>query len=143
MVAMSGAIMPEPLAMPEIRTLTPSISHSAVEPLGKVSVVMMPEPALAQLSGDRPVWMSGSLAVILASSNTTPITPVEASMTARWRQPKRLAASAAVRRAASAPSLPVKALAQPALMTIRRTPSPPLSASSCFLHQSTGAEPTL
>ena len=29
MVAMSGAIMPDPLAMPAIRTLRPSISHSA------------------------------------------------------------------------------------------------------------------
>ncbi|MNC67560.1 hypothetical protein D3C75_1180680 [compost metagenome] len=29
MVAMSGAIMPEPLAIPAILTLTPSISHSA------------------------------------------------------------------------------------------------------------------
>ena len=29
MVAMSGAIMPDPLAIPAMRTLWPSISHSA------------------------------------------------------------------------------------------------------------------
>ncbi|MCY1544630.1 hypothetical protein D9M68_805270 [compost metagenome] len=34
MVAMSGAIMPEPLAMPLIRTSTPSISSTAPESLG-------------------------------------------------------------------------------------------------------------
>ena len=51
--------------------------------------------------------------------------------------------SEAVRRAASAPALPVKALAQPALTTRARTSWPPPSASSCRLHQSTGAEPIL
>ena len=77
----------------------------------------------------------------MASSNSTPITPVEASITSRWRQSNRLAIAEATRRAASAPGLPVKELAQPALTTSARTSSPP-EASSCRLHQSTGAEPT-
>ncbi len=38
---MSGAIMPEPLAMPEITTGTPSNSTVAVATLAKVSVVMI------------------------------------------------------------------------------------------------------
>ena len=69
------------------------------------------------------------------------MTPVEASMTSRWRQSNRLATAAATRRAASAPGLPVKELAQPALTTRARMSSPSLAAS-CFWHQSTGAAPT-
>jgi hypothetical protein len=111
--------------------------------LGKVSVVMMPRPARAQASASSPFSISGSLATIFLSSSTTPITPVEASITSRWRQPKRLATSEAVRRAASAPALPVKALAQPALITRARTSLPPSAPARCFLHQSTGAEPIL
>ena len=98
--------------------------------MGKVSVVMMARPARAQASESSPASMSGIRATIFRSSSTTPITPVEASMTSRWRQPKRFATSEAVRRAASAPALPVKALAQPALTTSARTSWPPPSASS-------------
>ena len=50
-VAMSGAIMPEPLAIPAIRTFTPSISASATVPLGKVSVVMTAPAASSHLPG--------------------------------------------------------------------------------------------
>jgi hypothetical protein len=64
-------------------------------------------------------------------------------MTSRWRQPNNLATSEAVRRAASAPALPVKALAQPALTTRARTSCPPSEAARWRLHQSTGAEPIL
>ncbi|MCY1244487.1 hypothetical protein D9M72_575620 [compost metagenome] len=92
-------------------------------------MVMMPRPACVQLSAFRPASTADRRAVIFLSSSTTPMTPVEASMTSRWRQSKRLATSEAVRRAASAPALPVKALAQPALTTRALTPSPPLSAS--------------
>ena len=68
------------------------------------------------------------------------MTPVEATITSRWRQSNRLATAEATRRTASAPGLPVKELAQPALTTRART-SVPLVAASCFWHQSTGAEP--
>ncbi len=61
-------------------------------------------------------------------------------MMSRWRQSMRRDNAEAVRRAASAPGLPVKAFAQPALTIRARMSLPPL-ASSCFLHQSTGAEP--
>ena len=48
MVAMSGAIIPEPLAMPLIvTTVLPSLAF-AVAPLAKVSVVMMAAAASAQ-----------------------------------------------------------------------------------------------
>ena len=51
MVAMSGAIMPEPLAIPAIVTGTPSISAVAAAPLGKVSVVMIARAAASMPSG--------------------------------------------------------------------------------------------
>ena len=50
-VAMSGAIMPLPLAIPLIRTGTPPISAVRVLALGKVSVVMMPRAASSHLAG--------------------------------------------------------------------------------------------
>ena len=139
MVAMLGAIMPEPLAMPAMRTLTPSISASAKAPLANVSVVMMADAAAGQLSAATPSVISSSRAVIFSSGKSTPMTPVEPSITSFARQPIRLAA-AATRLAAAAPGLPVKELAQPALTTRPRTePSPDANP---FLHQSTGAEPT-
>ena len=139
-VAMFGAIMPEPLAIPAIRTVWPSIVASATAPLGKVSVVMMASEASAQPSGDRRAAISGNTASIFAASSSTPITPVEASMTSSGAADRACAAAAAVRRAASAPGGPVKLLAQPALHTSART-APPF----CWIadwHQSTGAEPT-
>jgi hypothetical protein len=51
MVAMSGAIMPDPLAMPAMATSAPPIRAVAVAPFGKVSVVMMALAASAQISG--------------------------------------------------------------------------------------------
>ncbi len=117
MVAMFGAIMPEPLQKPAMRTGTPPIIAVATAPLGKVSVVMIALAPAAQLSGESLAPISGKRAVILASSSSTPITPVEASITSPGRQRRRWAAAAATRSAASAPGRPVKALAQPALTT--------------------------
>ena len=114
---------------------------TAWAPFGKVSVVMIARAAASQLSASSLAVISGRRWMILPSSSSTPITPVEASMTSRWRQSKRLATAEATRRAASAPGLPVKELAQPALTTRARTSSPS-DASSWRLHQSTGAEPT-
>ncbi len=48
MVAMSGAIMPAPLAMPLIVTATPPIFAVRVATLGKVSVVMIALAASTQ-----------------------------------------------------------------------------------------------
>ena len=49
-VAMSGAIMPAPLAMPLIVTVTPSMAAWRVASFGKVSVVMIAWAAAAQAS---------------------------------------------------------------------------------------------
>src|SRR5260370_12003785 len=51
MVAMSGAIMPAPLAMPQIETLLLPIRAVAVAPLGNVSVVMIALAASCQRPG--------------------------------------------------------------------------------------------
>ena len=140
MVAMFGAIMPEPLAIPAIRTGVRSIWVWATAPLGNVSVVMIADAAAAQLSASRPATSSGTTGSIRPASSTTPITPVEASITWSAGTPRAAPAASAVRRAASAPGAPVKLLAQPALQTRARTRPP--SASSAARHQSTGAEPT-
>ena len=49
MVAMSGAIMPEPLAMPLMVTVLPPSFTLTVAALGKVSVVMMALAAMVQV----------------------------------------------------------------------------------------------
>jgi hypothetical protein len=54
MVAMSGAIIPDPFAIPEIVVRTPPISAVAVAPLGKVSVhrlARQPVQHAAELGG--------------------------------------------------------------------------------------------
>ena len=60
MVAMSGAIMPEPLATPAIFTGTPSTSADATAPFGKVSVVMIARAASPHPAGSSEVVSSDS-----------------------------------------------------------------------------------
>ena len=135
MVAMSGAIMPAPLAMPLIVTVALPRRAVAVATFGKVSVVMMalaassqpPACALAtRPSITPPNWLAGS---------GSPITPVEARNTSPGLQPAALAASSAVNLQASRPVLPVKALALPELTTSARA-----AALSLSRHHSTGAD---
>ena len=76
MVAMSGAIMPDPLAIPLIVTFTPSIIAVAVAALAKVSVVMMASAAAARQWPAAPSrTRSPSTRVILAVGSGSPITP--------------------------------------------------------------------
>ncbi len=51
MVAMSGAIMPAPLAMPAMVTSTPSMATVAAASFGKVSVVMIARAASTMAPG--------------------------------------------------------------------------------------------
>ncbi len=68
MVAMSGAIMPAPLAMPQMVTGVPPTRAIAAAPLGKVSVVMIAAAASSQLPGAasaaKPIHHAGELAGI-------------------------------------------------------------------------------
>ena len=72
----------------------------------------------------------------LSATSGSPITPVEARNTSRGRQPRALAASAAVSLVASRPLRPVKALALPELTTSARAIPPP----RWVRHHSTGAD---
>ena len=101
-VAMSGAIMPEPLAMPLIVTGTPSMLALAVAPFGKVSVVMMVRAAACQSSAPRPIQQRRQDRRRSCSAGSgSPITPVEAMNTSSVGQPSRPAAATAVRSTAS------------------------------------------
>ena len=134
-VAISGAIMPLPLAMPLMRTSVPPMRAVRVTPLGKVSVVMIPRAAASQPDSDRLACSSGNAAVSFSWGRTSPITPVEERKTCSMGTPAILAAAAAVALQASAPALPVKTLALPALITTARA----LPPGSISRHQSTGA----
>lgn len=91
MVAMSGAIMPEPLAMPLMVTVLPPSFTRAVAALGKVSVVMMAFAAMPHALGSA-AWASfGRALVMKAGSRGSPMTPVEAWKMSCGLQPRSLA----------------------------------------------------
>ena len=135
-VAMSGAIMPLPLAMPLMRTSAPSMRATRVAVLGNVSVVMMPRAASPQASSRSPAYRPGNAATSRSCGNTSPITPVEARKTCLGGQPTRSAAACAVATQATRPARPVKTLAFPALTTTARMPS----SVQRSRHRSTGAD---
>ena len=135
MVAMSGAIMPAPLAMPLMVTLALPSFTVAVATFGKVSVVMIAFAASSQPSGAARATRSSSMPLNLVASSGSPITPVEARKILPGLVAAALAAIAAVSVVACLPVLPVKALALPELTTSARA-SPPFSTAR---HQSTAA----
>ncbi len=86
-VAMSGAIMPLPLAMPVIRTSCPPISAVLARCLregigGHDAAGGSLPPVLAQRIGS-----AGSAATSFSCGSTSPITPVEATNTCRAGSP--------------------------------------------------------
>src|SRR6266571_4686155 len=103
MVAMSGRIMPAPLAIPV--TVTPRLSSRARcdRALGTVSVVMIVSAARAQLSSHRSATHAGRPATMRSSGSGSMITPVENGSTCRESQPRRFAAA---RLCASEPLFP-------------------------------------
>jgi hypothetical protein len=136
MVAMSGAIMPEPLAMPLMVTVLPPSFALTVAALGNVSVVMMALAAMDQASGSAASASFGRALVMKEGSSGSPMTPVEAWKISTGLQSRSLPAAFATAVTVATPALPVKALAFPALMTTARA-VPPFRLSA---HQSTGAE---
>ena len=136
MVAMSGMIMPAPLAMPLMVTLALPSFTVAVATFGKVSVVMMALAAAIQWSGVAASASVASTPSNLVASSGSPITPVEARNTSPVVQPTAFAAVCAVSAVDCLPVLPVKALALPELTTSARAcPRPSLAR-----HHSTGAD---
>ena len=80
-VAMSGAIMPAPFAMPQMVTGAAPIRAMAAAPFGNVSVVMMAFAASCQALGAA-LAISRSMTVAnLVASSGSPITPVDARNT--------------------------------------------------------------
>src|SRR5882757_8695964 len=142
MVAMSGAIMPAPLAMPLMVTLALPSLTVAVATFGKVSVVMIARAALIQSAGAALSASVPSTPSNLVASSGSPITPVEARYTSLALQPTALAASAAVSVVAWRPVLPVKALALPEFTTSARAKLPFEDPPRLNLarHHSTGAD---
>ena len=96
MVAISGAIMPLPLQKPWIVTSALPIRAVRTAALGKVSVVMMPRAAASQPSSAKAACSPGQGGGECSCGSTSPITPVEASITSRGLQPTSPAAAAAV-----------------------------------------------
>ena len=136
MVAISGAIMPEPLAIPLTVTSAPPMRTRRVAPLGKVSVVMIAAAAPRQSSSPRSAFRPSKQPISFSSGRVSPMTPVEATKTSRLRQPIRPRSASIERATESSPARPVKALALPAL-TSRARARPP--ASACR-HHSTGTD---
>ena len=78
-VAMSGAIMPEPLAKPEMVTVALPIFTVRDAPLAKVSVVMMASAAWRQPRARKPRLIPASLPAMKSGGTSSPMTPVEAT----------------------------------------------------------------
>ncbi len=87
MVAMSGRIIPAPLAMPVRVIVFPSIFSCVDKHLGRVSVVKIPQEASSQLPASSFANAAGTTAVILFTGRASPITPVEKGRTAWAEQP--------------------------------------------------------
>ena len=119
MVAISGAIMPEPLAMPEMVTVLPAISQVALAPLAKVSVVRMALAASSQLAVPDVVRASNCEMRHDVSSGS-PITPVEEVAICVSGTCNFVARAAVSVDTASSPTWPVKAFALPAFTNSAR-----------------------
>ena len=81
MVAMSGAIIPEPLQKPLMVTVVPPITARRLTALGKVSVVMIARAASGHAVSERPASTMGRCWGISLGDIGWPITPVEATKT--------------------------------------------------------------
>jgi len=116
-VAMCGEIMPQPLAAAPRRT-TPSARCSSSAPrLGKLSVVRIAWLKCSPPPGFRVAAAAAMPGSIFPISRGAPITPVEATATVSTGRRRCCAVSRRMRAASASPSLPVHALALPALTT--------------------------
>src|SRR5947199_1629035 len=120
----------------------PAILKEAAAVLGRVSVVQIASETSAKERAEERRWRarSGTARKILSRASGTPMTPVEQTKTSSGLQPRRLAVSATVRRAAACPAAPVAQLALPAFTTMARIR--PLEARKWTLEIRTGAATT-
>lgn len=122
-VAMLGAIIAAPFAVPVTVTLCPLISTVRLASLCTVSVVIMPRAAE---TNESVVSLSFSTigpmpAASFSRGRKCPMTPVEQTRKSDSSQPILFAASAVIQRASSIPRCPVHAFAFPELMITPRT----------------------
>ena len=142
MVAILGCIIPEPLHIPPICTIVPSISNSTATCFDLVSVVIIASAARAASAAVSPSC-PGSLSIpfpIISIGSCFPITPVLATRTASSSIPSFSAVFAAISRHFSYPSSPVHALAIPLFTTIACAL---FDSNTTFLSHFTGAAHTL
>src|SRR5262245_32129886 len=132
MVAISGRIIPAPLAIPV--TVAPPARRDLA--LGTVSVVMIASAALPQLSSPRSAMHAGSPATMRATGSGSMITPVEKGSTSRGSQARSRAAASQAARASASPAFSVPALALPVLTTSARVGRP---EARCSFATCTGA----
>ena len=133
-VAMSGAIIPEPLMIPTSVTGRPSTTAVVTAPLAKVSVVMIVAAASSHPHGSA-AKAASSPASALSMGSGTPITPVDATNTSDGTHPIADAARAAIASTAARPRCPVNALEFPAFTTSARACP---STSACRHHSTSG-----
>ena len=101
MVAIFGAIIPEPLAQPPMITGFPPTVSRTVRSLITKSVVRIPWANALPPAGDNAAVSSGRAAVILSMGNGFPIIPVEATRTSVALIPNAVAHVSAMRTASA------------------------------------------
>ena len=125
MVAMFGAIMPAPFAIPPTMHVHFPDGNSTATSLGLVSVVMIARAASAPPCRERRRPASATPARTFSMGRRTPMTPVEATSTSSTGQAILSATIPAVSRASRRPPAPVPAFAHPALTIDRARPASP------------------
>ena len=120
-VAMSGLIIPAPLAIPLMVTLSCPSEIRWLTNFGAVSVVMIAVAAATQPSARCDSPIRPIVSCMRATGRRSPITPVEKGATADSARPRVLAAAAQSSSASRSPASPVAALALPLLMRRART----------------------
>ena len=137
-VPMFGWIIPEPLHMPAIVTVFPSISTSTAASFGFVSVVRIAQDASSSLCLS--AFNSGTNllipSLITSIGSCCPITPVEPTTTSSGLISNNFATSFASVTTFSYPCAPVHAFAIPVLITTALTAS---CSSTIFFPHKTGA----
>ena len=124
MVAMSGRIMPAPLAAAPIVTSPPASASWNVPPFANASVVRMASPKSGPPSRDSPAAAASTPAVSAFMGRRSPMTPVEHTARLPTGRPAAAAAVSPIARASTMPCSPVAALAHPLFTTTpRRLPA--------------------
>mmetsp|Transcript_15138 Transcript_15138/g.36638 ORF Transcript_15138/g.36638 Transcript_15138/m.36638 type:complete len:379 (+) Transcript_15138:485-1621(+) len=123
MVAMLGWIMPDPLPMPPILYTRPGLTSTSTAMVLRTRSVVQMAVAHAIAASLELLRLAASTGMALSSSvilMRLPITPVDSSSTSSAPKPSVVATAFADAMASSMPSLPVAALACPALMSTAR-----------------------